>query len=85
MREIRDDIAGGESLSGAFGKYSHLFSNLYAASLKAGEKSGNISFAVSRYINYMKKITEIKKKVVSASVYPLILTVVSIFVLFNTS
>jgi len=82
LSEIRDDIASGESLSGAFGKYSHLFSNLYAASLKAGEQSGNISSAISRYIEYMKKIAEIKKKVISASVYPVILTVVSIFVLF---
>jgi len=82
LSEIRDDIASGESLSGAFGKYSHLFSNLYAASLKAGEQSGNIASAISRYIEYMKKIAEIKKKVISASVYPVILTVVSIFVLF---
>ncbi len=82
LSEIREDISSGESLSGAFGKYSHIFSNLYAASLKAGEKSGNIPSALSRYIEYMKKIAEIKKKVVSASVYPVILTTVSIFVLF---
>lgn len=82
LREIREDISGGESLSGAFGKYAHIFSNLYAASLKAGEKSGNIPSALSRYIDYMKKIAEIKKKVISASVYPAVLTIVSIFVLF---
>ena len=82
LRDIREDIAGGESLSEAFSKYSHLFTNLYAASLKAGEKSGNIPSAISRYIEYMKKVAEVKKKVVSASVYPIILTVVSIFVLF---
>jgi len=82
LKDIREDIAGGESLSEAFGKYSHLFTNLYAATLKAGEKSGDIPSAISRYIEYLKKVAEIKKKVVSASVYPVILTVVSIFVLF---
>ncbi|MBW2219988.1 MAG: type II secretion system F family protein [Deltaproteobacteria bacterium] len=82
LSEIREDISSGDSLSEAFGKYSHLFSNLYSASLKAGEKSGNIPSALLRYIEYMKKVAEIKKKVVSASVYPIILTAVSIFVLF---
>lgn len=77
--DIRNDVNAGASLSEAFGKYSHLFSTLYVSSLKAGEKSGNISSAILRYIEYIKKVAEIRKKIVSASVYPLILTLVSIF------
>ncbi|MFH2066788.1 MAG: type II secretion system F family protein [Pseudomonadota bacterium] len=82
IRDIREDIFSGESLSGAFGKYAHVFTNLYVATLQAGEKSGNIPLSVSRYIGYMKKSSEIRRKVITASVYPLILTVVSVFVLF---
>ena len=81
LKEIRTDIAGGESLSAAFGKYRHLFSGLYIASLQAGEKSGNLPTAISRHIQYMKKVEHIRQKVVSASVYPAILTFVSIFAL----
>jgi type IV pilus assembly protein PilC len=81
LKEIRNDISGGESLSGSFGKYSHIFSTLYVASLQAGERSGNIPQAISRHIVYMKKMAEIKRKVITASVYPLILTVVSIVTL----
>ncbi|MFW9906042.1 MAG: type II secretion system F family protein [Candidatus Thorarchaeota archaeon] len=76
---IRKDISGGASLSEAFRNYSHMFSNLYIASLQAGETSGNIGLAITRYIDYMKKISEIRQKVISASVYPIILTIVSIF------
>jgi len=79
LTDIRKDISGGASLSEAFRNYSHMFSNLYVASLQAGERSGNIGLAITRYIDYMKKISEIQQKVISASVYPIILTLVSIF------
>jgi len=81
LKKIRDDITAGESLSGAFGKYSNIFSKLYVVSLQAGEKSGNIPLAISRYIEYIKKMSDIKQKVISASVYPLILVMASFFVL----
>lgn len=79
LKDIRNDVSGGESLSAAFEKYSHIFSKLYVASLQAGEKGGNIALAISRHIEYMKKVSEIKQKVITASVYPVILTVVSVF------
>ncbi|MBC2693960.1 MAG: type II secretion system F family protein [Desulfobacteraceae bacterium] len=81
LKKIRDDITAGESLSGAFRKYSNIFSKLYVASLQAGERSGNIPLAISRYIEYIKKMSDIKQKVISASVYPLILVMASFFVL----
>lgn len=82
LSDIRADVFRGESLSNAFGKYSHLFGSLYVATLQAGERSGNIPEAVSRYIAYMKKVSEIRRKLVTASVYPVILAVVSLLVLF---
>jgi len=81
LTNIRNDISGGASLSEAFRNYSHVFSNLYIASLQSGEKSGNIGVAITRYIEYMKKISGIRQKVITASVYPIILTIVSIFAL----
>ena len=79
LTDIRNDISGGSSLSDAVGTFSHVFSNLYVASLQAGERSGNIGLAITRYIDYIKKISEIRQKVITASVYPVILTLVSIF------
>jgi type IV pilus assembly protein PilC len=81
LREVRNDVSTGESLSAAFGKFSSVVSNLYVASLQAGEKSGSISLAISRYIAYIKKMLAIRQKVITASIYPAILTTVSIFVL----
>ncbi|MDD5205225.1 MAG: type II secretion system F family protein [Desulfobacterales bacterium] len=81
LTEVRNDISSGSSLSDAFGKHSHLFSGLYISSLKAGERSGNIPSSLARYIGYIKKVLEIRRKMVTASVYPIILTGVSIFVI----
>ncbi len=81
LKEIRNDVAGGEALSTAFSRFRHIFSGLYVATLRAGEKSGNLASALSRHIQYLKKVEEIRKKVVTASVYPLILTMVSLFAL----
>ena len=81
LADIRNDVASGMSLSEAFNNYSQIFSNLYVATLQAGEKSGNIGLAITRYIVYMKKIAEIRQKIISASVYPVILMAVSVFAL----
>lgn len=78
LKEIRNDVSGGESLSGAFDRFSHVFSKLYVASLQAGEKSGNIISALSRHTDYLKKMAAVKRRVVSASVYPAILSLASV-------
>ena len=40
LRDIREDIKGGTSLSDAFEKHPSAFSHLYIASIRAGEKTG---------------------------------------------
>ena len=82
IKKIRNDIFEGQSVSHSFGKYSDLFTRFYVACLQAGEKSGDIPLSLLRYIEYSKKTAIIRQKVISASTYPLILTVVSIFTLF---
>ena len=79
LKKIRDQVANGVALSKAFTPYAHLFSYLYVATLEAGEKSGDIPSVISRYIRYSQKMAAIKQKIISASVYPSILTVVSVF------
>ncbi len=79
LQQIRDNVATGAALSEAFASYAHLFSYLYIATLEAGEKSGELPLAISRYIRYTQKMAAIKQKIISAAVYPSILTVVSVF------
>jgi type IV pilus assembly protein PilC len=82
LQQVRYDVSTGESLSDAFAKYPRIFSNLYISSLQAGEKSGNIPEALIKHVAYLKQMMALRRKLISASVYPLILVTVSVAVLF---
>ena len=82
LQQVRYDVSTGESLSDAFAKYPRIFSKLYISSLQAGEKSGNIPDALVKHVAYLKQMMALKRKLISASVYPLILVTASIAVLF---
>jgi general secretion pathway protein F len=66
-------IHRGEPLSQAIAGLPDQFSPLYVATIKAAERSGNVREALGRYIAYQEEIDRVKKKIVSASIYPAIL------------
>lgn len=70
---IRDDIKGGSSLSDAFERHPSAFSHLYIASIRAGERTGDLPQTIKRYITFLKKTEGFKKKVITALFYPAIL------------
>lgn len=75
ISEIREDIRGGSGLSESFAKYPRMFPPLYIAAMKAGEKTGDIPETLTRYLEYQKRVEDIRTKVQSASFYPLLLTI----------
>ncbi|NMC75094.1 MAG: type II secretion system F family protein [Geobacteraceae bacterium] len=78
LARIREDIKGGDSLSTALERQGDVFPPLYVASVRAGERTGDLPVTIERYIGYLKKIEGIRKKFVSALFYPCILAVVSV-------
>src|SRR6266568_4097836 len=79
LKSLREDIKGGSSLSDAFDKFHGAFSHLYIASIRAGERTGDLPQTISRYITFLKKSEGFKKKVVSALFYPAILFTAAFF------
>lgn len=77
LREVRDRVKAGEDLSDAFGHFGDLFPPLYAASLKAGERSGELESVIRRFIRYMHLVLEARRKAISALVYPTVLVLLS--------
>jgi type IV pilus assembly protein PilC len=71
--DIRDRVKSGASLSEAFEAQGGLFPRIYASSLSSGERSGEIDTVLRRYIAYTKTLLGIRKKVISALIYPAIL------------
>lgn len=73
LEVIRDDIKGGSSLSEAFERHPSTFSHLYIASIRAGERTGDLPQTIKRYITFLKKTEGFRKKVIAAMFYPGIL------------
>jgi type IV pilus assembly protein PilC len=75
LLQVREDVKGGGALSAALDKHGRIFPQLYIASIRAGERTGDLPSTIRRYIQYLKRVDSIRKKVVSALFYPSILIV----------
>ncbi len=73
LMTIREDVKGGLSLSAAFDRHGRAFPNLYIASVRAGEQTGELPQTIRRYIAYLKRAEILRKKVISTLFYPAIL------------
>lgn len=76
--EIRDQVRSGAELSDAFASFGDLFPPLYASSLKAGERSGELEGVIRRFVRYLRLMLNARKRVVSALVYPSVLISLSV-------
>ncbi len=75
-------LAEGQPLSAAMEAYGDAFPPLYIAALRASEKTGGMPEALKRYIAYQGQVDQVKKKVISASIYPVMLISVGSLVVF---
>src|SRR5262245_19011644 len=73
-------IRRGEPFSQALAGFPQYFSPLYVATIKASERTGSMREALGRYIGYQGELERVRKKIVSASIYPAILIVVGTLV-----
>ena len=77
LGDIRENLVSGVALSDAFLSHGDVFPSLYGSSLKAGERSGEIEKVLRRYLTYQKILAGVRRKVVSALVYPAVLVCLS--------
>jgi type IV pilus assembly protein PilC len=75
LTDIRDKVKSGVALSDAFGSYGDLFPPIYSTSLRAGERSGDLEGVLRRFLRYQKMIVNLRKKVISALIYPAVLLI----------
>ncbi len=87
--EIIADINGGDTLSIAMSKHPKVFDKLYVNIINAGEISGSLDTILERLAIYREKMQKLKRKIVSAMMYPStvilasasILTAIMIFII----
>jgi type IV pilus assembly protein PilC len=80
LDDVYERVRAGSSLSEAFEAHGTLFPGVYTASLLAGEKSGSLEQVIRRYVSYVKVVATVRRKTISALVYPAILMLLSLAV-----
>jgi general secretion pathway protein F len=70
----------GHNLSHALEQSPDDFPALYVATVRSSEKTGNLPEVLSRYIVYESQMDGIKKKIITSSIYPVLLAVVGVLV-----
>ena len=85
IQNILASLYEGVTFSQALSEYPQAFPPLYIATVRASERTGDLPEALTRFITYQTQMEFVRKKLVGASIYPvLLLTVgflVSIFLL----
>lgn len=78
LKEIRDSVNTGASLSDAMAKHSVVFSPLFVNMVRAGESSGTLDVVLDRVASYLEKTNALQKKVQAALVYPAVVTMMAV-------
>jgi len=73
LAQIIATLYEGHTLSYALQHSPANFPLLYVATVRASEKTGGLPEALSRYVAYQTQMDAVRRQVVSASIYPLLL------------
>lgn len=80
VSQIIVDVESGMTLSKSMEKHPDVFNEVYISLISAGEASGTLDRSLERLANQQEKDAEIISKTKGAMIYPLVILVVTIFV-----
>ncbi|MEE9312934.1 MAG: type II secretion system F family protein [Planctomycetota bacterium] len=81
LEDVSNSVETGSSLSEAFGSHPKVFDRLFVNMIKAGETGGILDTILQRLADFMEKAERLKKKVVGAMIYPIIVMSVAVMIL----
>ena len=86
MQRIVGALREGRPFSAALEQFAQVFPALFIATVRAAERTSDLAPALARYVAYATTLEAIRKRIVNASIYPLLLIgvggLVSLFLLF---
>lgn len=80
FREIRERINQGASLADALAEHPYMFGELYVNMVRAGEATGNVDVVLRRLADYLQAQRALRRKVVSALTYPVMMIGIGLIV-----
>ena len=81
LQQLLVALQEGKTLSQAMSLNASAFPTLFIATISAAETTGDLPEALLRYSQYLENVDLLKKRIVSASVYPAIVTSFGLLVL----
>ncbi|SNR84556.1 general secretion pathway protein F [Methylobacillus rhizosphaerae] len=76
LKQVLALLYEGLPLSSALEKFPAIFPPLYVALIRSSERTGDMVQALGRHVTYQGQLDAVKKKVTTASIYPVLLIVV---------
>ncbi len=76
LTKITAALREGHPFSTALDKSGASFPPLYVETIRASEKTGALSEVLLRYISYQKKMDSVRNQMISAAIYPVLVTLV---------
>ncbi len=76
LDQLVGNLREGKALSDALARFPEVFPPIYVAGVLASERTGTLTQTLSRFVAYQLQLDSVRKKVVSASIYPVLLTVI---------
>lgn len=85
LQSVSETLRQGRPLSTALEQHPTSFSPLYVSTIRASERTSDLAPALGRYIAYQNQVDAIRKRLLNASIYPVLLMLtgglVSLFLL----
>lgn len=78
VEQIKKDVEGGYTFQNALKKHDKIFSTFWINLVETGEASGHLPTSLDQVAIYLEESSELKRKIISALVYPMILVSVAI-------
>jgi general secretion pathway protein F len=82
LADVREQIREGKALSAALETYGRDFSPVYLHMIRAGESSGALDHILFRLADFLEQQLALKHKVTNAALYPTLMLIVGVSVLF---
>ena len=78
LARVLGKVRGGSALSAALCEEPRFFPRTYLGLVRAGEATGHLDMALSELANLREKEEDLKRKLTSAMIYPMILTATAV-------